>query len=73
MVGDGRRTRIVANRFRSEPDHPGLSPAVRIPFDPAVAEAERRGLSPLDACPDSPTIAAIDQLAELFLDQEVPA
>lgn len=73
MVGDGRRTRIVANRFRDEPDHPGLSPAVRIPFDPAVAEAERRGLSPLDACPDSPTIAAIDQLAELFLDQEVPA
>lgn len=73
MVGEGRRSAIVANRFRDEPDHPGLSPAVRIPFDPAVAEAERRGLAPLDACPDSPTIAAIRQLAELFLDQEVRA
>jgi len=70
MVGD-RRTTIVANRFRDEPDHPGLAPAVRIPFDPAVAEAERQGLSPLDACPDSPTIAAIARLAEQFLDQEV--
>ncbi len=73
MVGEGRTTTIVANRFRDEPDHPGLSPAVRIPFDPAVAEAERRGLSPLDACPDSPTVAAINQLAELFVDQEVRA
>jgi len=73
MVGEGRTTTIVANRFRDEPDHPGLSPAIRIPFDPAVAEAERRGLPPLDACPDSPTITAIRQLAELFLDQEVRA
>jgi len=73
MVGDGRTTTIVANRFRDEPDHPGLSPAVRIPFDPAIAEAERQGLSPLDACPDSPTIAAIRRLVELFVDQEVRA
>ena len=70
MVGD-RRTTIVANRFRDEPDHPGFVPAVRIPFDPEVSEAERQGLSPLDACPDSPAIAAIARLAELFLDQEV--
>jgi CO dehydrogenase maturation factor len=70
MVGE-RRTTIVANRFRDEPDHPGLAPAVRIPFDPDVAEAERQGLSPLDACPESPAIAAIARLAELFLDQEV--
>lgn len=70
MVGD-RRTTIVANRCRDEPDHPGLAPAVRIPFDPELAEAERQGLSPLDACPDSPAIAAIARLAELFVDQEV--
>jgi CO dehydrogenase maturation factor len=70
MVGD-RRTTIVANRFRDEPDHPGFAPAVRIPFDPELREAERQGLSPLDACPDSPAIAAIARLAELFLDQEV--
>jgi len=73
MVGEGRTTTIVANRFRNEPDHPGLNPAVRIPFDPEVAEAERQGLSPLDACPDSPTMAAIAQLAELCVNQEVRA
>lgn len=55
---------IVANRFRSEPDHPGLSPAVRVPFDAAAGEAERAGLAPLDCCPDSPAIAAIAALAD---------
>ena len=64
MVGEGRTTTIVANRFGNEPDHPGLRPAIRIPFDPAVAEAERQGLSPLDVCPDSPVIQAIAQLAD---------
>jgi len=73
MVGDDRSAVIVANRFGDEPDHPGLSPAVRIPFDPDVAEAERQGLSPLDACPDSPAIAAIGRLAHRFLAQEVRA
>ncbi|MCA1692654.1 MAG: AAA family ATPase [Actinobacteria bacterium] len=72
MVGDGRRTTIVANRFRNERDHPGLVPRIRIPFDPQVAEAERQGLSPLDVCPDSPAIRAIAQVAELFVSQEVP-
>jgi CO dehydrogenase nickel-insertion accessory protein CooC1 len=67
MVGEGRTTTIVYNRFRDEPDHPGLAPELRIPFDPDVAEAERQGLSPLDACPDSPTIAAIRELAEMFV------
>ena len=73
MVGEGRRTTIVANRFRNEPDHPGLTPRVRIPFDPEVAEAERQGLSPLDVCPDSPAIRAIAQVADLFVPLEVPA
>jgi CO dehydrogenase maturation factor len=66
MVGEGRTTTIVANRFRDEPDHPGITPSIRIPFDPDVAEAERQGLSPLDECPDSPAIRAIAQVAELF-------
>jgi CO dehydrogenase maturation factor len=70
MVGE-RNTIIVGNRFSDEPDHPGLAPAVRIPFDPAIAEAERQGLAPLDACPDSPAIAAIAQLAEQLVSQEV--
>jgi CO dehydrogenase nickel-insertion accessory protein CooC1 len=57
-------TVIVANRFGGEPDHPGLSPAVRIPFDAAAGEAERAGLAPLDCCPDSPAMAAITTLAD---------
>lgn len=70
MVGEGRTTTIVANRSHGEPDHPGLTPRIRIPFDPDVAEAERQGLSPLDACPDSPVIGAIQQLADLFVPTE---
>ncbi len=73
MVGEGRNPVVVANRFADEPDHPGLAPAIRIPFDPDLAEAERQGLAPLDACPDSPAIAAIARLADRFLAQEVPA
>jgi hypothetical protein len=66
MVED-RRSIIVSNRFRDEPDHPGLAARFRIPFDPELAEAERQGLAPLDACPDSPAIVALSQLASLFM------
>ncbi|MDQ3354497.1 MAG: hypothetical protein M3507_08470 [Actinomycetota bacterium] len=62
-------TIVVANRFRDEPDHPGLAPTVRIPFDAEVADAERRGLAPIDVCPDSPTIAAIAHLADVLTRQ----
>ncbi|HEX2117713.1 MAG TPA: AAA family ATPase, partial [Acidimicrobiales bacterium] len=68
MVGE-RRLTIVANRFRDEPDHPGLTPAIRIPFDPDLTQAEREGRSPFDACPDSPAVQAIGRLAELLLEQ----
>lgn|GEM_PF-558674 len=71
MVED-RRLTLVSNRFRDEPDHPGLAATIRIPFDPDLAEAERQGLSPIDACPDSPAVAAISRLAALFTNQEVP-
>jgi CO dehydrogenase maturation factor len=66
MVGD-RRTVIVANRFRDEADHPGLEADVRIPFDAAVAAAERHGSSPVDHCPDSPVIDAVGRLADHLL------
>ena len=62
---------VVANRFRDEPDHPGLEAVLRVPFDPDVAEAERLGLAPLDHCPRSPAVRAVERLAELFLPQEV--
>ena len=71
MVED-RRSIIVSNRFRDEPDHPGLAARFRIPFDPELAEVERQGLAPLDACPDSPAIIALTRLASLFMNQEVP-
>ncbi|MBW3575053.1 MAG: hypothetical protein KY450_09320 [Actinobacteria bacterium] len=60
-------TIVVANRFRHEPDHPGLAPAVRIPFDADVADAERRGVAPIDACPDSPAVQAVNHLADLLV------
>ena len=66
MVGD-RRLTIVANRFRDEPDHPGFTPAIRIPNDPALTQAEREGRSPFEACPDSPAVQAIARLADLLL------
>jgi len=71
-MAEDRRVTIVDNRFRDEPDHPGLPARFRIPFDPDLAEAERQGLPPLDACPDSPAVAEISKLAALFAHQEVP-
>jgi CO dehydrogenase maturation factor len=66
---EGRRLTVVGNRFRDEPDHPGLEPSVRVPFDPDLTQAEREGLSPIDACPDSAAVAAIGRLADLLLGQ----
>ncbi|MGI8685502.1 MAG: AAA family ATPase [Acidimicrobiales bacterium] len=60
-------TVLVANRFGDKPDHAGLVPAVRVPFDPEVADAERRGLSPLDQCPASPVVRAVGHLADTLL------
>lgn len=72
MVGDRRMT-IVANRFRDEPDHPGMTAAIRVPFDPDLTQAEREGRSPFDACPDSPAVQAIGRLADLLLEQNAAA
>jgi hypothetical protein len=72
MVGERRMT-IVANRFRDEPDHPGLPPAIRIPNDPELTQAEREGRSPFEACPGSPAVEAIGRLADLLLEQSAGA
>jgi CO dehydrogenase maturation factor len=69
MVED-RRLTVVGNRFHDEPDHPGLRPDIRIPYDPDVTQAEREGLSPIDACPDSPVVAAVGRLADLLLSHQ---
>lgn len=71
-MAEGRGLTIVNNRFRAEPDHPGLAAHFRVPFDPELAEAERQGLAPVDACPDSPAIVALTRLADMFVNQEVP-
>jgi len=66
MVADANAI-IVASQYHDEPDHPGLAPVLRIPFDPEVAEAERRGVSPLDACPGAPAMQAVQGLADWLL------
>lgn len=58
---------VVANRYQDQADHPGLSAAVRVIYDPAIVEAERCGLAPLDACPGSPMTAAVAALADLLV------
>ena len=67
------RVSLVANKIRDEADlaavrefadlH-GLEIAGVVPFDPAMAAAERDGVAPLDHAPDSPFVAAIDELAQ---------
>jgi CO dehydrogenase maturation factor len=60
---------IVASQYGDEPDHAHLVPWGRIPFDPAVREAERQGLAPLDACPEAPAMRAVESLVERLLDR----
>lgn len=67
---------VVANRLGDGDDPPGFVPSARIPFDPAVGEADRLGLSPLDHCPGSPAMAAIARLADQLvspMSEELPS
>ncbi len=69
MVGE-RATIVVGNRFGDEPDHAGLVPTVRVPFDPCVLHAERQGRAPMDACPTSPAVHAVAALGNAVLNRE---
>lgn len=62
---------VIGNRMGDEPDHPGLDARLRIPFDPAVAEADRLGVAVVDHCRDSPAVLAIDRLANSLTTKEV--
>jgi len=64
----GIPTLVVANRFRDEPDHEGLEPILRVPYDVDTARAEHRGLAPIDECPGSPAMVAVEQLVGLLVD-----
>lgn len=61
---------VVAGQDDGTASHEGMPPQVRVPYDPAVAAAERAGRAPLDACPGSPVVAAIQELAELLLSRK---
>ena len=58
---------MVASMSKGEAPHAGLEPALRIPFDESVKEADRRGVPLVDAFPDSPVVAAVDRLATELL------
>ncbi len=61
---------VVASQL-ADGGQPGrLDPAIRVPFDPAVAQAERRGEPTLDACPDSPVVRAVEDLMGLLVAKE---
>jgi CO dehydrogenase nickel-insertion accessory protein CooC1 len=66
----GARLVVAANKVRSEADAafvagalPGADAVALIPFDPAVAAADREGVAPIDRSPESPAIRAVDDLA----------
>lgn len=62
-------THLVANRVRGKSDlaairaATGLPLLAAIPYDEAVAEAERQGRAPIDFAPDSPAVKAIFELS----------
>lgn len=68
--GDGAPAEIlaVANKVRDEDDaarieaRTGLRVAVTVPWDEALADAERLGQAPIDAAPDSAAVQAIASL-----------
>lgn len=47
----------------------GLPVRHRIPFDIAVADAERHGRAPIDVCPDAPALSAVASLTDLLLEE----
>ncbi len=68
--------RMVGNKIRSDRDETtvreyaarhGLDLAGLVPWDDAVAEADRRGLALIDHAPDAPAVAAVRRLADLLL------
>lgn len=61
---------MLASMSHGEPDHVGLEPLVRFPYDDSVKEADRRGMPLLDAFPDSPVVTAVEDLATRLLEAE---
>jgi CO dehydrogenase maturation factor len=68
--------RAVTNKIRNDADRRavnefcgahGLDVIAELPYDDALAEAERSGRPPVDAAPSGPAVSAIRQLADELL------
>jgi CO dehydrogenase maturation factor len=65
----------VANRVAQRGDaelvrrRTGLEVMAAVPWDEALAEAERRGKAPIDEAPDSPAVRAVESLVDRLWDR----
>lgn len=66
---------VVANKVRDEADRTAITDFCRahgmrlvgeVPYDPSLADVERRGAAPIDAAAGSPAVVAIEQLSVLL-------
>lgn len=71
-----KRVLAVANRATGEQDVERLAQAVgtdviRIPDDPAVADADQRGVAVFDAAPEAPSMVAVGHVADALVGSRV--
>ena len=72
-----RRIVAVANKVREEGDvetvarRTGLEVVGAIPWDEALAEAERKMAAPIDMAPDSPAVKAVESLVEQLSEERI--
>ncbi len=72
-----KRVLAVASKVRQPDDvemiakGTGLEVVAEVPWDEALAEAERRMLAPLDEAPDCPAVRAVESLVERLSEERV--
>jgi len=72
-----KRVLAVASKVRQADDDDmiargtGLEVVASVPWDEALAEAERRQLAPLDFAPDCPAVRAVESLVERLSEERV--
>ncbi len=72
-----KRVLAVASKVRQPGDvemiakGTGLDVVAEVPWDEALAEAERRMLAPLDEAPDCPAVRAVESLVERLSEERV--
>jgi len=49
----------------------GLEVVATIPWDEALADAEKRGLAPIDAAPNCPAVEAVQSLTDVLVEEMV--